>query len=360
MNVTRNERAALLALIAMGALPLHPALAFADAPSPDAPSAALAPTLPSCPTRLYDPGELREALAIELQQRHLDPSALSRIELAGCGARVAAGLETPAVALLELRVFGADASLLLKRAIRLDDTPFEARSRLLALWIAESLAARSDGSASTPADSPATAADDPTAPEAGDPDPLDAAGAAPAGGELIGPSPTRPGADSIELGAALQARSPLSEVASFWGVEANLGGPIAGYLRWAVEAAITVHASSTPLGELHVTWTSAATGIDLADRRSVLLSLGPRLSLAHVSAIGENSLGITSIEQSANLVSLGARASVGTAIGRGWQFAASLATERPLRGLVLTAGRERAVSLDGWLGEIGAGLRYAF
>jgi hypothetical protein len=164
---------------------------------------------------------------------------------------------------------------------------------------------------------------------------------------------------AIDLGAALQVRSPLSELASFWGAEASLSGPIASYLRWAIEGGLAVHTSSTPLGELHVTWMSAAAGIDLADRGSPLLSLGPRLSLSHVSAIGENGLGITSIEQSANIVSLGARASVGAAIGRGWQLTAHVVAERALRGLVFTAGRRRALSLDGWSAATGIGLRNA-
>jgi hypothetical protein len=365
--------AAVLAAIAMGAPLLHSEAAFAEAPSADppsaeapgaaAPSSALSLALPSCPRTPYDPIELREALAIELQQRHLDPSALSRIELAGCAAGADASREPPAVARLELRVFDADAALVLQRAIRLDDTPFEARSRLLALWIAESLAARRERSASALADSPTAARDSP-APEDGDD--LDALNDLDDAGDLFGdsfllqPSPEHLGADAIELGAALQARFPLSDLASFWGVEANLGGPIAGYFRWAFEAAIAVHSERTPLGELHVTWTSARAGMDFAGRGAVLLSLGPRLSLAHISAGGENSLGITSIEQNANIVSLGARASVGTAIGRGWQFAASLAVEHALRGLVITAGRERTVSLDGWLGEAGVGLRYGF
>jgi hypothetical protein len=350
----------MLALIGIKALSLHPAIALADTARTDAPS-SLGVTLPSCPPSLYDPRELREALTLELQQRHLDPSTLPRIELTGCGAPVGAIREAQAVARLELRVFDAEAALVSKRTIRLDDTPFEARSRLLALWIAESLAASSDASASTPADAPAAAAEGPTAPEdGGDLDHLDHSGKAPADGDLTSSSSAQSSAPSLELGAALQARFPLSKLAGFWGVEANLGGPIAGYLRWAVEGAMAVHTSSTPLGELHVTWKSAAAGVDFADRGSVPLCIGPRVSLAHVSAIGENSLGFSSIEQNANLVSLGARASIGTTIGGAWQLAASLGAERALRGLVLTAGRERTVALDGWLGEATVGLRYAF
>jgi hypothetical protein len=131
-------------------------------------------------------------------------------------------------------------------------------------------------------------------------------------------------------------------------------------VSWAVEGALAAHTSPTPLGELSVTWVSGSAGIDVTLREAFSLAVGPRLSLAHVAANGENRFGVHSLTQTANLPLLGARASLGAALGGAWQIAAAIEAERALRGLVLTAGGDRNLWLAGWIAAFGVGVRCAF
>lgn len=50
---------------------------------------------------------------------------------------------------------------------------------------------------------------------------------------------------------------------------------------------------------------------------------------------------------------------LGVPLGGAWQLSLSLELQRALRGLVLEAGGERRVSLDGIVAAAGLGLRYA-
>jgi hypothetical protein len=93
--------------------------------------------------------------------------------------------------------------------------------------------------------------------------------------------------------------------------------------------------------------------VDVTRRGSLVLAAGPRVTLAHVSANGENRFGVQSLTQSENLVLLGGRGSLGVTLGRGWQAATWLEMQHALRGLVLTAGGEPTLLLDGWLAATG-------
>jgi hypothetical protein len=63
------------------------------------------------------------------------------------------------------------------------------------------------------------------------------------------------------------------------------------------------------------------------------------------------------VTQTANLVLLGARASLAAALGGAWQIAGTIEAERVLRGLVLTAGGEPNLEIDGWIAALGVGVR---
>jgi hypothetical protein len=149
----------------------------------------------------------------------------------------------------------------------------------------------------------------------------------------------------------------LRSFAGFWGVEASLSAPIGLDLHWSVEGALAAHTSQTPLGQLDVSWVSGSVGLDLARQGALSAGVGPRLTLAHVTANGENQLGASSITQSENLALLGGRASLGLGLGGRFALAATLDAGRALRGLVITAGGQPHLWLDGWIAAAGVGVR---
>jgi hypothetical protein len=324
---------------ALGALILSravaPSLALAEPGAERVDAAAVAPigvAWPECSTPPYERAELRDGLDLELAQRHFrslpgdapPPLATLRIELSSCDRSA----EHLVLLLRDTR-----GALVGRQQAALRETPYEARARTLALWMAESLEARR-GELFEP---PPAAAESPPLRAAAEPSP-DA------------PSEPSPGDHferALHLGLGVQARSPLHPFAGFWGAEITLGGPLRGVVAWTGELALAVHASRTPLGELQATWLSGAVGVDWTWRGRIGLGVGPRLSLAHVSAHGENQLGESSIAQNEYLTLLGARARIDLALGGSLALYATLDAAHPLRGLVLTAGGVPQLWLDG-------------
>jgi hypothetical protein len=329
--------ASLLGSVALASLAAR-ATAAAEGLEPAAPL-AVAVELPDCSELPYDAAELTGSLALELGQRGLtladaaaDPSTTpaARLALSSCDA----GAES-----IALRVTDANGALVLVQRAALESAPFVARARTLALWIAESIESHRG---QLLADSrPGVVVAEVRQPLRGLAEPA-GAGAEP----------------SLHIGLALHARSPLRSFAGFWGVEASLGAPLWGDLHGSVEGAVAAHTSRTPLGQLHVTWVSASVGLDLVERGALSASVGPRLTLAHVAANGENRLGVSSVTQSENLVLLGGRASLGIRLGDRFALTAALDAGRAPRGLVVTAGGQPDLWLDGWIAGAGLGVRY--
>jgi hypothetical protein len=332
--------------MALASLAARAAAAAGDGLEPAA-LRTLAVELPDCLEPPYDAAELAGSLALELEQRGLTlaggaaaPSTppTVRLALSSCDARAES---------ITLWATDAHGAIVLVQRAALENAPFEARARTLALWVAESLEAHRRQLLAGP--KPDVAVDAVLPPLREPAEPATGAGTEPAAG--FGTEP------ALRIGLGLHGRSPLRSFAGFWGVEASLGAPVAGDLHWSIEAALATHAAQTPLGELHVTWVGGSMGLDLARRGALSAGIGPRLTLAHVTANGENRLGASSITQSENLVLLGGRASLGIGLGGRFALATTLDAGRTLRGLVLTAGGQPDLWLDGWIAAAGIGVR---
>jgi hypothetical protein len=340
----------------------------AGAGEPAAPSRAPARglvimALPRCESPPYDAAELWAALGLELGQRglatHAAEPGLQRapdvtLALSRCG---------PDAEWLDVRVVGAAGAGVSERKVWLVETPFEARARTLALLIAELLPAPT---AATAPDRPAAedplavVRHEPLAPPTGAP--VDAALARPA------PEPALPTNDRarplreqdprVQLGAAIHGRSSIEALQLFWGPELNLRVPVSGPLDAAVEAGLGAHSERTWLGALDVRWWSVSGGVDWSFRGALDWHAGPRFSFAHVAASGDPRAGWRDVHQSENILSIGARGGLGVPLGGAWQLSVALELQRALRGLVLNAGGERSVSLDGVLAGAGLGVSY--
>jgi hypothetical protein len=287
--------------------------------------------LPRCAETPYDDAELRRTLALELRQRGLDadgsveqPAPVAHLELPECDSQH------------RLRLDLIASTGVVSRDVELAGVPFEARARLLALLIAESLQVPG---AAAPESLELPPEDDAAGTLAGE--------TAPARAE-----PARP----LRFGLAASGRSLLDGGHFFWGAEANAGLALWGPLRAALEASWTRGEVTTALGPFDTDWWSAALGGDVEYRGMIQLSLGPRLSLAHVSLRGDPRPGAQSLDPSTTLVLLGVRARVGFELGGGWALAASLAAGHAVEGSVFQAGGLPALALDGWVLSPGVGL----
>jgi hypothetical protein len=318
--------------------------------------------LPACENPPYDSAELWAALELEIGQRGLELHAAEpeppqapdvSLELPRCE-RSAESLGVKVVA-----TRGGEAN---ERKVWLVDTPYEARARTLALLIAESLPRQAAETAPTArADSAAEATLEPSSTEsepltrgAPEPSPLerDTTESAPVA------HAARRGVHA-QLGAAFQGRSSIETLQPFWGLELNLRVPAWHSLEWAAEAGFATHSERTWVGALDARWWSLSGGLDWSWRDALDWSAGPRLSVAHVSASGAPRAGWRDVHQTDQLVSLGARVGLGLPIGGAWRLSLALELQRALRGLVLEAGGERSVSLDGVIAGAALGLRYA-
>lgn len=328
MSEHRDPKTSLLALASCAAIALTSVRAHAD---------AVRVELPSCSETPYDDAELRRTLALELRQRGLDaesaverPAPVAHLELPECDREQALRLD--------LRAASAGT---VSRDVDLAGVPFEARARLLALLIAESL---QDPGVAAPA-----ALELP--PEHDAPETL-AGQSAPAPAAATGP---------LRFGLAASARSLPDGGHLFWGAEANGALSVWGPLRAALELSWTRGAVQSALGSFDTDWWSAALGADV-EYRGVLnestlqLSFGPRLSLAHVSLHGDPRPGVQSLDPATTLVQLGVRGRLGFELGGGWVFAASFDAGHAVNGPVFQAGGLPALALDGWLLSPGVGL----
>lgn len=330
--------ASLLGSLALASLVARAALAV-DGLEP-AVLLTVAVELPDCADPPYDAAELSDSLELELGQRGLtfargsaDPSTTpaARLALSSCDASAES---------IALRVTDANGALVVVQQAALENAPFEARARTVALWVAESLEAHRRQLLADPKPIVDVAAIEP-------PSGVPAEHAADASAER-----------SLHVGLALHGHSPLRSFAGFWGVEASLGAPMAGDFHWSVEGALATHTSQTPLGQLDVTWLSGSVGVELVRQGALGAGIGPRLTLAHVTANGANRLGASSITQSENFVLIGGRASLGVGLAGRFGLAGTLDAGRALRGLVLTAGGQPDLWLDGWIVAAGLGVRW--
>jgi hypothetical protein len=346
------------ALLAARSLSAGAALAQPEAASSQ-PAQPVVVALPRCERLPYDAAELSQALELELAQRGLEAGAEGSgavqviVELTPCD---------PGNTTLGVRVLPSSGQPLAERPVQLADTPFEARARTLALLIAESLdearlrtstvtAAADDELPALALEAQADAGEAPAAPVS-DVDQRPSSE----------PRIQRPAGDptSLQLGAALQARSSLSRLQPFWGVEAQLRAPAFVGFDWAAEAAFGTHTEETQLGDFGVRWWSISGGVDWSQRGALGWRLGPRLSFAHVSSNADAAGGTSPEGQSFNLALLGARAGLDVSLGGAWQLVGALELQRALRGLVLTAGGEPSVALDGFIVSAGLGVSHAF
>jgi hypothetical protein len=319
----RSLKTSLLAIASCTALALTSARAHAE---------AVRVELPSCAETPYDDAELRRTLALELRQRGLDADGsfaqagpVAQLELPECNAEQALRLD--------LRATSAG---VVSREVELAGVPFEARARLLALLIAESLQA------------PVVAA--PVPPEL----PLEHDAPGTLAGERAPPqaAASRP----LRVGLAASGRSLVDGGHFFWGAEANGALALYGPVRAALELAWTRGEVASALGPFETDWWSAALGADVEYRGMIQLALGPRLSLAHVSLRGEPRPGVQTLDPSTTLLLLGVRARMGFELGGGWALALSLAAGHALNGTVFQSGGLPALALDDWLLSPGVGL----
>lgn len=300
--------------------------------------------LPRCPELPYDDAQLREHLQLELSMRGFRP--LEQVATGTPGGLLGVELELPECTTgsreLTLRVLDADRRRVLQRTLPLSEIPSEARPRTLALAIAEALDRSRPSSAPAPVDAPA-----PRRPPVPAPVPSPSAGLAPSK------------ASSLQLGVAAQRRSPLLDSHPFWGAELSVSRSTPwDTLSWIAEAAFATNTTDTRLGQMQTDWWSIGLGLDLRERGLLELAVGPRLALAYVSARPELASAAPDPATDALMVLWGAGAELALPLAGSWLLRGTLALEQPFRGLVLTAGGERTLSLEGWL--LTSGLGFAF
>jgi hypothetical protein len=330
MSETRSGERRWLVSSACGLL-LSTSLPRAQA-EPAAAAEGVRVELPSCAQAPYDDAELRRTLALELRQRGLEPepheppAQVARLELPDCDAAHAA---------LRLELVAARSGAV-SRDVDLDEVPYEARARVLALLIAESLQA--------PGAAPTLPPDPPLADDGA--------------GTLAGSNapPARESPANVRVGLAASGRSLIDVGELFWGVEANGVLRVWGPLRAALELGWTRGEVPTALGPFDATWWTAALGGDVEYQGMMEVAIGPRLSLAHLSSRGDPRPGAISLDPSATLVLLGARAGAAFPLGGGFRLVLSLDAAHALNGVVLQAGGLPALSLDGWLLNPGVGV----
>lgn len=306
------------------------------------PITAVTLDLPRCSEPPYDAAQLLEHLRLELSARGLQlsmpaeastPEELFRIQLVlpRCASNSAE---------LTLRVLEPGGRGAWERTLALAELPFEARPRTLALSIAEAL-----GRSSRPAPAPASLA---AAPE---PAPAELPARPPGSHELQ--------ESSLQLGLSAQHRTPVLSAHPFWGGELSASrATLSDDLGWAADVGFATRTTDTRLGEMRTDWWSVGLGLDLRERGLVELAVGPRLALAYVSARPEPTSAAPEPTTEALLVLWGAGVELALPLGRRWRLRGTVDLEQPFRGLVLTAGGERAVSLEGWLLSSGLGLAF--
>src|SRR5690606_36591766 len=125
-----------------------------------------------------------------------------------------------------------------ERALLLHDIRFEARARVLALLVAESLST----GAAPPAPTPVPKAAPSEAPSGGAAPPRAFAGPADAAEERSSVGSAR---SRTRLGAAMSARSTAGALEPLWGAEVNLRAPLLGGLEWVAEAAFARRTQET-------------------------------------------------------------------------------------------------------------------
>lgn len=308
--------------------------------------------LPPCPEPPYDAEQLMQQLQLELSARGFRPVTDTATGTAGTPFRVELELpECPSGSgELTLRVLDPDQRSLVQQRLALADTPFEARPRTLALTIAEALGRTG---ASEPAPAAAAAAAPAEVPAAS----LPAEPSLPPLRPALVPSDVSP----LQLGFAPVYRTPLFESHDFWGGELSASRSITGTgnsLSWLAEAAFATNTTNTRLGDMRTDWWSVGLGLDLQERGALELGVGPRLSLGYLSARPELTGGVSNQTTHAFMLLWGAGAGLALPLGKGWLVRATLDLEQPFRGVVLTAGGERSLSLESWLVSSALGVAF--
>jgi hypothetical protein len=326
---------------------LLPELAGAQTPEAAAPVSI---ELPECATPPYDTASLLEKLGLELQVRGL-------VLVVGIHSGAVRGSKhvdvllsacSPDATELTLRAADRDSRSVLERTLSLDQVSPEARARTVALVIAEAL------SLQTPSTSPHTPSTGAVSPHA-----LPAAKAAPSPALEVSSSSASPSPRG-HVALSTQVRSPLLRAHRFWGAELSARIPLRqggalNLLSGAAEAAYGLNRTATHLGNMDTDWWSGSFGLELSTQGPVEIGLGPRVSLAYVFARPERptlELGA----RAALLLLFGVRASLGLQLGDPWLVRGTFEIGRPLRGLVLTAGGDPSLTIDGWIVSSGLGL----
>jgi hypothetical protein len=327
---------------------LLPELACAQ--TPEGATAPVTIELPECATPPYDAASLLEKLGLELQLRGLalvvdGHSAAVRgpkhvgLILSAC---------SPNATELTLRATDRDSRSVLELTLSLHQVSPEARARTVALVIAEALSLQTP---STSPHAPSTGAASPHA--------LPAVKAAPSPALEVSSSSASPSPRG-HVALSTQVRSPLLRAHRFWCAELSARMPLRQGGAWnllsgAAEAGYGLNSTATQLGNMDTDWWNGSLGLELSGRGPVEIGLGPRVSLAYVSARPERptlELGA----RAALMLLFGVRASVGLQLGGPWLVRGTLEIGRPLRGLVLTAGGDPSLTIDGWIVSSGLGL----
>lgn len=323
--------------------------------------------LPGCTEPPYDTALLLEHLRLELQLRGFrlrsDGSPAARVRLA------LALLDCPsAAAELTLEAVDRAQRWRVQRRLSLAEVPLEARPRTLALAIAESLGTARDGPAlaARAAQEPAPPEPSPPASSPAEPSPVAIAAAeiAPAEMPAAIPRPAGPlSGPTLQLGLAAQLRTPLFQAAHFWGGELSARAPAgasAGWkaVAWVAEAGFTRNTTATRLGAMQADLWSLALGVELSARDSLHWGFGPRLALAYVAARPARRSQASEAQEGTFMPLFGARARLSLPLGGSWLISSTLDLQHPLRGLVLTAGGEPKLELEGWLVSSGLGLAF--
>jgi hypothetical protein len=301
--------------------------------------------LPRCSEPPYDDAQLIAHVELELSVRGF--RSITPLEADTSGRHFRLELELPEcssdAAELTLSVLDPDRRWLVQRRLPLSDIPFEARPRALALAIAEALDRTRPSTAGT----------------AAAPAPLPRLPPAPAALPEPPAAPTE--TPSLQLGVAAQHRTPLLASHPFWGGELSVSRFASrawDQLSWVAAFAFATNTTDTRLGQMRTDWWSAGLGLDFRESGLLELAIGPRLGLGYVSSRPERATRASASRTDAFIVLWGVGTELALPLGSSWRLRGTLELEQPSRGLVLTAGGQRSLSLEGWLLTSGLGLAF--
>jgi hypothetical protein len=156
------------------------------------------------------------------------------------------------------------------------------------------------------------------------------------------------------LGAAAQARVLTHGGAPLFGFEISASGPLSHSVDLSAETSFATATTWSPSGDREISWWSASVGADLVTADELYsLSLGPRLSLGHLTVSDTN--GNSVIPERTLVTAFGARAELEIPFSERASVQTMLLTQHSLGVLALNhyTGLDRVVS--GWLFSWGLG-----